>query len=63
MGRDAESLIAEAVLAIEMGAVAEDLVLSIAPHPTLSETLHESADLLLGQPVHLPPAQAPKEPP
>lgn len=56
-GRGAESLIAEAVLAIEMGAVAEDLALSIAPHPTVSETIHEAAELRLGHPTHLPPAR------
>lgn len=55
VGRDAESLIAEATLALEMGAVAEDLTLSIAPHPTLSETLHEAAGLRTGQPIHLAP--------
>lgn len=55
VGRDAESLIGEGVLAVEMGAVAEDLARSIAAHPTLSETIHEAADLLLGHPVHLPP--------
>ncbi len=37
-GRDTEGLISEGVLAIEMGALAEDMALSIHPHPTLSET-------------------------
>lgn len=55
VGRHAETMIAEAVLAIEMGAVARDLALAIAPHPTLSETLHEGAELQFGQPSHLPP--------
>lgn len=55
VGRGAESLIGEGVLAVEMGAVADDLARSIAAHPTLSETLHEAADLLLGHPIHLPP--------
>jgi dihydrolipoamide dehydrogenase len=36
-------LITEAVLAIEMGAVLEDLAVTIHPHPTLSETLNEAA--------------------
>jgi dihydrolipoamide dehydrogenase len=52
-GRGAEGLISEAVLAIEMGAVAEDLALSLHPHPTLSETLGEAAEILLGSPTHL----------
>jgi dihydrolipoamide dehydrogenase len=55
VGRHAESLIGEAVLAVEMGAVAEDLARSIAPHPTLSEPLHEAAQLVLGGATHLPP--------
>ncbi len=52
-GRQAEALIAEAALAIEMGAVAEDLAYTIHPHPTLSETLGEAAELFLGSPTHL----------
>jgi dihydrolipoamide dehydrogenase len=41
-------LIAEGVLAIEMGANATDLGLTIHPHPTLSETLMEAADAMHG---------------
>ena len=52
-GRHAESLIAEAVLAIEMGALAEDLALTLHPHPTLSETESEAAELFLGNATHL----------
>jgi dihydrolipoamide dehydrogenase len=48
VGRNAEALIAEAVLAIEMGALADDLALSIHPHPTLSETESEAAEIFLG---------------
>lgn len=55
VGRAAESMIAEGVLAVEMGAVAADLARSIAPHPTLSETVHEAAQLHLRRPVHVPP--------
>ncbi|HKI70309.1 MAG TPA: NAD(P)/FAD-dependent oxidoreductase, partial [Verrucomicrobiae bacterium] len=43
-GAGAGELIAEAVLAIEMGATAEDIALTVHPHPTLSETLMECAD-------------------
>ncbi|MDX1568833.1 MAG: NAD(P)/FAD-dependent oxidoreductase, partial [Longimicrobiales bacterium] len=53
VGRDAEALIAEAALAVEMGAVARDLAETVHPHPTLSETLGEAADLLLGGSIHL----------
>lgn len=52
VGPQAESLIAEGVLAVEMGAVAEDLALSVHPHPTLSETVGECAELFLGQSTH-----------
>lgn len=44
VGPNAGDLIAEAVLAIEMGAVAEDIALSIHPHPTLAETLGLAAE-------------------
>jgi len=47
-GRHAGELIAEAVVALEMGADAEDLGLSIHPHPTLSETLGLAAELIEG---------------
>lgn len=52
VGSQAESLIAEGVLAIEMGALAQDLALTIHPHPTLSETLGEAAELFLGRATH-----------
>ncbi|WP_407495711.1 dihydrolipoyl dehydrogenase [Pseudooceanicola sp. MF1-13] len=47
-GPNAGELLAEIVVAIEMGAVAEDLGLSIHPHPTLSETVAFAADAYLG---------------
>ncbi len=53
VGRNAEALIAEGVLAVEMGALAEDLALSIHPHPTLSETEAEAAELFTGSATHL----------
>jgi len=53
VGRDTEGLISEGVLAIEMGALAEDMALSIHPHPTLSETEGEAAELYLGSATHL----------
>ena len=54
----AGELIAEGTLAVEMGAVAEDLAGTIHTHPTLSETLGEAAELFLGRPIHLPPPGA-----
>jgi dihydrolipoamide dehydrogenase len=52
-GRDTEGLISEGVLAIEMGALAEDMALSIHPHPTLSETEGEAAELFFGSATHI----------
>ena len=52
-GRDTEGLISEGVLAIEMGALAEDMALSVHPHPTLSETEGEAAELYLGSATHI----------
>jgi dihydrolipoamide dehydrogenase len=53
VGAGAGELIAEGVLAIEMGATAEDLKLTIHPHPTLSETLMEAAEVFFGQSTHV----------
>jgi dihydrolipoamide dehydrogenase len=53
VGPGAGELIAEGVLAIEMGATATDLKLSIHPHPTLTETLMESAEVFFGQATHV----------
>lgn len=52
VGSGAGEMIAEAVVAIEMGATAEDLASSIHAHPTLSETLMEAAEAVNGQPTH-----------
>ena len=53
VGSGAGELIAEGVLAIEMGATAMDLKLSIHPHPTLTETVMESAEVFFGQATHV----------
>ena len=52
VGAGAGELIAEGVLAVEMGATASDLTMTIHPHPTLSETLMESAEVFFGQSTH-----------
>jgi dihydrolipoamide dehydrogenase len=52
-GPGAGELIAEATLAIEMGATIKDLALTIHPHPTLSETVMEAAELFYGHSSHL----------
>ncbi|MGH7943123.1 MAG: dihydrolipoyl dehydrogenase family protein, partial [Limisphaerales bacterium] len=51
-GAGAGELIAEATLAIEMGATVEDIAETIHPHPTLSETLMEAADAFYGHATH-----------
>src|ERR1700726_667931 len=48
VGVGAGDLISEGVLAIEMAAVAKDVALSIHPHPTLSETVMEAAEVFFG---------------
>jgi dihydrolipoamide dehydrogenase len=52
VGVGAGELIAEGVLAVEMGATAKDLALSVHPHPTLSETLMEAAEAFYGHSTH-----------
>jgi dihydrolipoamide dehydrogenase len=47
-GKNAGELIGESILALEMGAVAEDIALTIHPHPTLSETFALAAELAEG---------------
>jgi dihydrolipoamide dehydrogenase len=53
VGSGAGELIAEGVLAIEMGATASDVKLTIHAHPTLSETVMESAEVFFGQATHV----------
>jgi dihydrolipoyl dehydrogenase len=58
----AESMIAEAVLAIEMGATVEDIGLTIHPHPTFSESIMEAAEFMHGRAIHIintPPTPTP----
>lgn len=51
-GHGAGELIGEGVVAIEMGATAEDLALSVHAHPSLSETIMEAAERVMGQSTH-----------
>ena len=53
VGTGAGELISEGVLAIEMGAVASDIHLTIHPHPTLGETIMESAEIIFGSSTHV----------
>lgn len=53
VGPEASNLIAEAALAIEMGAHVEDLALTVHAHPTLPESLMEAAEATLGHAIHI----------
>jgi dihydrolipoamide dehydrogenase len=53
VGPEASDLISEAALAIEMCAFAEDVGLTIHPHPTLGESVMESFKHALGEAVHI----------
>ena len=53
VGVGAGEMIAEGVLAIEMAALARDVALTIHPHPTLSETIMESAEVFFGTSTHI----------
>ena len=53
VGPEASTLIGEAVFAVEMGANAEDIALTIHAHPTLTETIMEAAEGVLGHAIHM----------
>lgn len=53
VGHGAGELIGEGAIAVEMGATAEDLAAIVHPHPTLSETLMESAEVFFGHATHV----------
>jgi dihydrolipoamide dehydrogenase len=59
-GRETAGMISEGVLAIEMGALSQDMALTIHPHPTLSETVGEVADIFLGSATHILPKKKKK---
>ena len=64
VGAGAGELIAEGVLAVEMGATARDIAETVHPHPTLSETLMECAEAFYGNATHVHTRRPapPKEP-
>ena len=53
VGPSASDLISEAMLAVEMTATAEDLALTMHPHPTLGEAMMEASAAALGQAIHI----------
>lgn len=52
-GVNASELIAELGLAVENGLTAEDIALTIHSHPSLGESIMDTAELVLGQPIHI----------
>ena len=54
IGAQASELIAQAVMAMEFGASAEDIGLTMFAHPTLSEVFHEANLAVAGQAIHIP---------
>jgi dihydrolipoamide dehydrogenase len=55
VGPHVSELIAEGTLALEMGATLEDLMVTIHPHPTISEAIMEAAEVAAGTAVHVKP--------
>jgi dihydrolipoamide dehydrogenase len=55
VGPGTEDLIVHGALAIEMGAVAQDVALTVHPHPTLSETVAGAAEVILGTATDIAP--------
>jgi dihydrolipoamide dehydrogenase len=53
VGPEASDLISEGTLAIEMGAFAEDIALTVHPHPTLGEAVMEAAKHAIGEAIHI----------
>ena len=52
-GKGAGELIGEGLLAVQQGLKAEELASTVHPHPTLSETMMEAADIFLGSAIHV----------
>ncbi len=55
VGPQASEIIAQAVIAMELGGSTEDLALTVFAHPSLSETLHEAALAVDNRPIHIAP--------
>ena len=53
VGPEASDLISESTLALEMSAFAEDVALTIHPHPTLGEGVMEAFKSALGEAIHI----------
>jgi dihydrolipoamide dehydrogenase len=55
VGPHVSELIAEGTLAVQLGATVEDLMVTIHPHPTVSEAIMEAAEVAAGTPIHINP--------
>jgi dihydrolipoamide dehydrogenase len=55
VGPQASELISEATLALQMGATLKDLMITVHPHPTISEAILEAAEVAAGTPIHIFP--------
>ena len=53
LGSHSSELVAQGVIAMEFGATAEDLALTMFAHPTMSEAVHEAALAVAGHPIHM----------
>lgn len=59
VGPHVSELIAEGTLAVQMSATVDDIMVTIHPHPTVSEAIMEAAEVAVGAPVHInPPRRA-----
>jgi len=60
IGPQSSELIAEAVIAMQLGGSAEDIALTVFAHPALSESFHEAAQAVHRQAIHIAPTKARK---
>ena len=63
IGPDVSELLGEVTLAIEMGATAEDVALTVHTHPTLPETIMEAAEAVHKLAIHVAPVRTREEAP
>jgi dihydrolipoamide dehydrogenase len=55
VGPHVSELIAEGTLAVQLGATVDDIMVTIHPHPTVSEAIMEAAEVAAGLPIHINP--------
>lgn len=59
VGPHVSELIAEGTLAVQLGATVDDVMVTIHPHPTVSEAIMEAAEVAAGLPIHINPPRRP----